>query len=43
MLARGIDELAKGSIGAASPLSVKRPNLGPKRIAPAKAAAAPAL
>ena len=38
-----IDEFANGSIGAVSPESVKRPSLGPRRIAPANAAAAPAL
>ena len=42
-VASGIEELAKGSIGAASPDSLNLPNLGPSNIAPANAAAAPAL
>ena len=42
-VAKGIEELANGAIGAASPESVNLPKRGPSNIAPAKAAAAPAL
>ena len=41
--ANGIDELANGAIVLASPESSKRPSRGPSNIAPANAAAPPAL
>ena len=42
-VAKGIEELAKGSIALGSPVSVNLPSLGPRSIAPASAAAPPAL
>ena len=42
-VASGIDELAKGAIALASPVSENLPSRGPSKIAPANAAAPPAL
>ena len=40
-MTNGIDEAAKGFNGAGSPFFLNLPILGPKRIAPANAAAPP--
>ena len=41
IVTRGIEDAANGLIGVASPYLVNLPNLGPKRSAPARAAAPP--
>ena len=42
-VAKGIEELEKGAIAFGSPVLVNLPSLGPRSIAPARAAAPPAL